>query len=71
MLTRSQRAQTGVSTMIRGPKNPFPKVKPATNSGIFSDSGKGQKLDPVKRTGAVAAAFNEAYKTTNLKAGSR
>jgi hypothetical protein len=56
--------------MIRGPKNPFPKVKPATNSGIFSGKGT-QKMDPVKRTGAVSAAFNEAHKTTNLKAGSR
>lgn len=56
---------------IRGAKNPFPKVQKPTNSGIFSNSGAGQKLDPVKRDGAVAAAFNEAYKNTNLKAGSR
>lgn len=55
---------------IRGAKNPFPKVKPPTNSGMFSGNGS-QKLDPVKRTGAVAAAFNEAYKNTNSKAASR
>lgn len=29
-------------------KSGFPKVKPATNSGIFSKSGAGQKKDPVK-----------------------
>lgn len=31
-----------------GKKSPFPPKKPATNSGIFSNSGAGQKLDPVK-----------------------
>lgn len=56
--------------MIRGPKNPFPKVKPPTNSGMFSGKGS-QKMDPVERKGAVATAFNEAYKNTNRKAGSR
>jgi hypothetical protein len=56
--------------MIRGVKNPVPKVMPATNSGIFSGKGS-QKLDPVERKGAVAAAFNEAHKNTNRKIGSR
>lgn len=31
---------------IRAKKNPFPKKEPLTNSGMFSNSGKGQKLDP-------------------------
>jgi hypothetical protein len=56
--------------MIRGTKNPFPKVKPATNSGIFSGKGS-QQMDPVERKGAVAAAYNEAHKNTNRKIGSR
>lgn len=55
---------------IRGVKNPVPKVMPPTNSGIFSGKGS-QKMDPVERKGAVAAAFNEAHKNTNRKIGSR
>lgn len=52
---------------IRGAKNPVPAKKPATNSGMFSNSGAGQKMDPVKRSPKVAAAFAEAYKNTNYK----
>jgi hypothetical protein len=55
---------------IRGVKNPVPKVMKPTNSGIFSGKGS-QKMDPVERKGAVAAAFDEAYKNTNRKIGSR
>jgi hypothetical protein len=56
---------------IRGVRNPFPVKKGPGNSGIFSDSGKGQKLDPVKMPPKVRAAYNEAHKNTNLKASSR
>ncbi len=46
---------------IRGAKSPVPKKIPAQNSGILSDSGKGQKMDPVKRDPKVQAAFTEAH----------
>ena len=57
--------------MIRGAKNPVPKVKPATNSGMFSGKGS-QKLDPpAKLCSGGKAAVAEAYKSTNRKIGSR
>lgn len=55
---------------IRGARNPMPKVKPATNSGMFSGKGP-QKMDPVKQSSAVQRTVAEAYKCTNKKAGSR
>lgn len=48
-------------------KSPFPKVKKAMNSGIFSNSGAGQKLDPVKRPPKVEAARAEAMRKTRKK----
>ena len=51
---------------IRGKRNPFPKVKPATNSGIFQSP---QKKDPVSTPKEVQRAVDEAYKNTNYKAG--
>jgi len=51
---------------VRGVRNPMPKVKPATNSGMFSGKGT-QKMDPVKRPPKVQAAFEEAYRNTNYK----
>lgn len=51
----------------RTKKNPFPPKKPATNSGIFSNSGAGQKMDPVKRDKAVQRAYDEAHRNTNSK----
>lgn len=56
---------------IRGAKNPFPKKKPATNSGIFSNSGAGQKMDPVKQSKTTKAVVAEAYANTNYKASQR
>lgn len=55
---------------IRGARNPMPKVKPPTNSGMFSGKGS-QKMDPVKQSPAVQRTVAEAYKNTNNKAGSR
>jgi hypothetical protein len=48
---------------IRGVKNPFPKVMPATNSGMFSGSGK-QKMDPVKQSPVVKRTVAEAMKSS-------
>jgi hypothetical protein len=39
--------------------NVFPRKKPATNSGIFSNSGAGQKKDPYKAPKGVSAARAE------------
>lgn len=45
------------------------KVKP-TNSGMFSKSGAGQKLDPPAKTdAAVKRAVKEAYRNTNYRPG--
>ena len=45
------------------------KMKP-TNSGMFSKSGAGQKLDPpIKTDVAVKRAYREAYKNTNSRPG--
>jgi hypothetical protein len=53
---------------IRGVRNPFPKVKPLTNSGIFSKSGAGQKKDATPGTDAgTQRGRNEAMKNTTLK----
>jgi hypothetical protein len=53
---------------IRGAKNPFPKMTKPTNSGIFSDSGKGQKMDPVRRPSPIPKTLAEAYRA-NRKRG--
>jgi hypothetical protein len=48
---------------IRGKRNPFPKVMPATNSGMFSGNGS-QKNDPVKQSAVVKKTVNEAMKSS-------
>lgn len=55
---------------IRGVRNPVPKTKPPTNSGMFSGKGQ-QKMDPVKRPAKVQAAFEEAHRNTNYKYGEK
>ena len=52
---------------IRGVKNPFPKVMPATNSGMFSGKGS-QKMDPVKQSAVVKKTVAEAMRS-NMKLG--
>jgi hypothetical protein len=52
---------------IRGKRNPFPKVMPATNSGMFSGKGS-QKDDPVKQTPVVKKTVAEAMRS-NGKVG--
>lgn len=54
---------------IRGVKNPFPKVMPATNSGMFSGKGS-QKMDPVKQSPVVKKTVAEAMRS-NGKVGKR
>jgi hypothetical protein len=48
---------------IRGVKNPFPKVMPPTNGGMFSGHGK-QKMDPVKQSPIIKKTVAEAMKTS-------
>lgn len=48
--------------MKYGPRQTKPAVKPATNSGIFSNSGAGQKKDPVTMKPGDKAAFNAAHR---------
>lgn len=52
---------------IRGVKNPFPKVMPPTNGGMFSANGK-QKMDPVKQSPIVKKTVAEAMRS-NQKLG--
>jgi hypothetical protein len=52
---------------IRGVKNPFPKIMPATSGGMFSSDGK-QKMDPVKQSAIVKKTVAEAMRT-NGKVG--
>ena len=54
---------------IRGVRNPFPKVLPPTNGGMFSANGK-QKMDPVKQSTIVKKTVAEAMKSTH-KLGNR
>lgn len=54
---------------IRGVRNPFPKVLPPTNGGMFSASGT-QKMDPVKQSAIVKKTVAEAMKTSQ-KLGKR
>lgn len=54
---------------IRGVKNPFPKVMPATNGGMFSGKGA-QKMDPVKQSEVVKKTVAEAMRS-NMKLGKR
>lgn len=55
---------------IRGVRNPFPKKGRPTNSGIFSDSGAGQKMDPHKVLPENRPAVAEAMRNANSKSGS-
>lgn len=48
---------------IRGVKNPFPKVMPPTNGGMFSGNGS-QKMDPVKQSTVVKKTVAEAMKSS-------
>jgi hypothetical protein len=52
---------------IRGVKNPFPKVMPPTNGGMFSANGT-QKMDPVKQSAIVKKTVAEAMRS-NGKVG--
>jgi hypothetical protein len=52
---------------IRGVRNPFPKVLPPTNGGMFSANGK-QKMDPVKQSAIVKKTVTEAMRS-NKKLG--
>jgi hypothetical protein len=52
---------------IRGVKNPFPKILPATSGGMFSSDGK-QKMDPVKQPAIVKKTMAEAMRS-NGKVG--
>lgn len=52
---------------IRGVKNPFPKIMPATNGGLFSANGS-QKMDPVKQPVIVKKTIAEAMKSDRKKA---
>jgi hypothetical protein len=54
---------------IRGVKNPFPKVMPPTNGGMFSANGT-QKMDPVKQSAIVKKTVAEAMRT-DQKIGKR
>jgi hypothetical protein len=54
---------------IRGVKNPFPKVMPPTNGGMFSGRGS-QKMDPVKQSAIVKKTVAEAMRT-DQKIGKR
>jgi len=52
---------------IRGVKNPFPKIMPPTNGGLFSANGS-QKMDPVKQSAIVKKTIAEAMKNDRKKA---
>jgi len=52
---------------IRGVKNPFPKVMPPTNGGMFYANGT-QKMDPVKQSAVVKKTVAEAMRS-NGKVG--
>ena len=55
----------GASTMSKS-TNSYPTKKPATNSGIFSNSGAGQKQDrAAKMSPEGRAAKAEAYRNIN------
>ena len=51
---------------IRGVKNPFPKIMPATNGGLFSANGS-QKIDPVKQPAVVKKTMTEAMMSNRKK----
>jgi hypothetical protein len=51
---------------IRGVKNPFPKIMPPTNGGLFSANGS-QKMDPVKQPAIVKKTIAEAMKSDRKK----
>ena len=51
---------------IRGVKNPFPKIMPATNGGLFSANGS-QKKDPVKLPSISTKTMAEAMKSNRKK----
>jgi hypothetical protein len=51
---------------IRGVKNPFPKIMPPTNGGLFSANGS-QKMDPVKQSAIVKKTIAEAMKSDRKK----